>query len=199
MIEAAIAEIETGGVDISVRRIADRLGLPRPVVYRHFSDRADLDEQIRRRILESLMAELMPTLRPDGTVDAAVRASVGTYVGWIERHPRLHHFLGVGARHPTESSPGIAGARQRIGVRLAEMFVAAGVEPGLARPLAYGHIGLVDGFVNSWRADADSPLTSDEVIDVLAESTLVLIEGNARGLGTRITRETVLGDLLAYR
>lgn len=201
VLDAALAEIEANGIDISVRQIADRLRLPRPVVYRHFGDRADLDEQIRRRILELLMAELMPVMpdlaaapaaRSDGTVEAVVRAMVGSYIGWIERHPRLHHFLAVGSHRRKDPSPGIVDARHRIGARLAEMFAAAGVDLALARPLAYGHIGLVDGFVNNWRAHPESPLTSEQVVDVLTESTLVLIEGNARSFGLPLTRHTLL-------
>jgi AcrR family transcriptional regulator len=197
VLDAAIAEIEANGIDISVRQIADRLRLPRPVVYRHFGDRADLDEQIRGRILESLMAEVMPTLTSDGTIGSLVCAMIGSYVGWIERHPRLHHFLAVGSHYRAQSSPGIAGARQRIGARLAEIFAAGGVDIALARPLAYGHIGLVDGFVNNWRVHPESPLTSERVVDVLTQSTLALIEANARALGAELDRDTVLSEFLA--
>jgi AcrR family transcriptional regulator len=199
MLDAAIAEIEANGVDISVRQIADRLNLPRPAVYRHFGDRADLDEQIRGRILESLMAELMPALRLDGTLRAAVRGAIGTYIGWIERHPRLHHFLAVGSHRRKDSSPVLAGARQQIGVRLAELFAAVfsryGADTALARPLAYAHIGLVDGFVNDWRSHGGQALTSERVVEVLTESALVLIEGNARMLDIPVDRDTVLGSL----
>ncbi|NUS43935.1 MAG: TetR/AcrR family transcriptional regulator [Mycobacteriaceae bacterium] len=197
MIDAAVAEIEDNGIDISVRRIADRLGVPRPVVYRHFADRADLDEQIRRRVLESLLAELMPTLHPDGTVQAAVGAAIGAYLGWIERHPRLHHFLAARRDGP---SAGLSDARHQIGGALAHLFEAAmaqhGVDTAPARPMAFGHIGLVDSVVNSWRADPASPLTSDQVAAMLVESVLVLIEGNARVWGVPVTRDTLIADIL---
>lgn len=201
VIDAAIAEIEATGTEFSVKQIAERLGLPRPVVYRHFADRADLDRQIRSRILAGLMAELMPTLQPDGTVSTAVRAVVETYVGWIVRHPRLHYFLRVGPRRRGNSAPVLAGARDQIGGRLTDLFAAAlmrfGVDTATARPMAFGHIGLVDGVVNSWRADPDSRLTSAQIVDVLTESILVLIEGNARTFGVPVDRDSVVGELLA--
>lgn len=89
MLDAALTVIEENGTDISVQQIADRLRVPRPVVYRHFDGRTDLDDAIRRHILEALLAELLPRLRPDGTLRDAVRGAVGTYVGWVERHPNL--------------------------------------------------------------------------------------------------------------
>ncbi|WP_069162589.1 TetR/AcrR family transcriptional regulator [Nocardia altamirensis] len=198
VIDAAITVIEEHGDDVSVQQIADRLNLPRPVVYRHFDGRTDLDEQIRRQILDSLLAQIMPTLHPDGTVADAVRGAVGTYVRWVERHPNLHRFIS-GPVPQGDSS--LAGARDQIGSRLADLFAIwlsrFGIDQGRARPMAFGIIGFVDGVVNSWRADSASTLASDQVEGILTESVLALFEGNARSLGVPLERDAVVGDLLA--
>ncbi|MEU7144491.1 TetR/AcrR family transcriptional regulator [Nocardia sp. NPDC046473] len=198
VIDAAITVIEEHGVEVSVQQIADRLELPRPVVYRHFDGRTDLDEQIRRQILESLLAQIMPKLDPEGTVRDAVRGVIGTYVRWVERHPNLHRFIG-GAAPQGDSS--LAGARDRIGGRLADLFAiwlsGFGIDPGRARPMAFGIIGFVDGMVNSWRADPATTLSSDQVEGILTESVLALFEGNARSLGIPLERDVIVGDLLA--
>lgn len=201
VIDAAITVIEECGVDISVQQIADRLHLPRPVVYRHFDGRPDLDEQIRRRILDSLLAALMPALQqPDGTVRDAVRGAVGTYVGWVERHPQLHRFLGNAAPQG-DSSEALAGAKHRIGTRLADLFAISlsrfGIDPARARPMAFGIIGFVDGVVNNWRAEPNPALNSEQIERILAESVLALFEGNARSLGVPLDRDTVVGDIFA--
>ncbi|MEV6772127.1 TetR/AcrR family transcriptional regulator [Nocardia sp. NPDC051030] len=200
MLDAALAVIEENGTEISVRQIADRLHVPRPVVYRHFEGRADLDEQIRGHILETLLAELLPRLRPDGTVRDAVRGAVGTYVGWVERHPNLHRFLAA-ADPQGESSSALAGAKDRIGGQLANIFADTlarfGIDRNRARPMAFGMIGFVDGVVNSWRADPATTLTSEQVEGILAESVLALLEGNARSLDVPLTRDTVVSDLIS--
>ncbi|NNH69368.1 TetR/AcrR family transcriptional regulator [Nocardia uniformis] len=200
MLDAALAVIEQNGIEISVQQIADRLRVPRPVVYRHFDGRADLDDQIRRHILDSLLAELLPRLHPDGTLRDAVRGAVGTYVGWVERHPNLHRFL-TAADPQGGSSQALAGARDRIGGHLADLFAATltrfGIDPNRARPTAFGIIGFVDGVVNSWRADPALNLTSEQVEGILAESVLALMEGNARSLDVPLTRDTLVADLLA--
>lgn len=201
VLDAAIEVIERHGVDVTVKQIADRLGLPRPVVYRHFDGRTDLDEQIRARILEMLLAELEPALRPAGTVAEAVRHAVASYLGWVERHPRLHHFLGTGRHHKRATgSPAVSGARDAIAARLAALFTAAldhfGKDASFARPMAYGVIGLVDGVVNAWRGDPDTLVAPADVVGRLTDSILALIESNARALGLPVHAGTPVHELL---
>ncbi|WP_460724163.1 TetR/AcrR family transcriptional regulator [Nocardia heshunensis] len=198
MLDAALTVIEENGTEISVQQIADRLQVPRPVVYRHFDGRADLDEAIRRHILDSLLAELLPRLHPEGTVRDLVRGAIGTYVGWVERHPQLHRFLAAADPHG-ETSTALAGARDRIGGHLADLFAETlerfGIDRNRARPMAFGTVGFVDGVVNSWRAAPT--LTSEHVEGILTESVLSLLEGNARSLDLPLTRDTVVADLLS--
>ncbi|NKY88069.1 TetR/AcrR family transcriptional regulator [Nocardia veterana] len=202
VIEAAVEVIEDNGAEVSVQQIADRLGLPRPVVYRHFDGRTDLDEQIRGRILESLLAQLLPTLRLDGTVKDAVRGAVGTYVGWVAAHPHLHRFLAAGAPHG-DSSQALAGARDRIGTRLADLFATAaariGIDPLRARPMAFGIVGFVDAVVNSWRAETAATLGSEQIEAIVTESVLGLLESNARSVGVALDRDATVADLMASR
>lgn len=201
VLDAAIEAIERHGVGVTVKQIADRLGLPRPVVYRHFDGRTDLDEQIRARILEMLLAELEPALRPEGTVAEAVRHAVGTYLAWVDRHPRLHHFLGTGRHHErVTGSPVVSGARNAIAAQLAALFAEAlslvGKDASFARPMAFGVIGLVDGVVNAWRSDSTSAITPAEITSRLTDSLLALIESNARALGVDVHADTPVGELL---
>ncbi|MEU8897505.1 TetR/AcrR family transcriptional regulator [Nocardia sp. NPDC048505] len=196
VLDAAIAVIDEDGVEVSVGRIAERLQLPRPVVYRHFDGRADLDEQIRHRILRSLLTRLMPTLDPNGTIEAAVARAVGAYVGWVAEHPNLHRFLSQAA---PQSDSAVANARNRIGGRLAELLAAGltgfGLDPAPARPMAFGLVSLADGVVSSWRSESGG-LSSEQVEAMLTESVLALFEGNARRLGLPVARDTIVGDLL---
>jgi len=199
MIDAAIEVIDEHGLEISVQLIAEHLGLPRPVVYRHVGGRAELDALARQRILELLLAELLPALEPDGTLKDAVRGAIGTYLGWIERHPNLHRFLGDAAPDGTGAAT-LAGAGREVGGQLADMFAATlarfGIDPARARPMAFGMVGLVDGVVASWRADPEPVLSTEQVQGILTESVLSLFEGNARSLGVPLQRDSLVADLL---
>ncbi|NGZ99437.1 TetR/AcrR family transcriptional regulator [Nocardioides sp. W3-2-3] len=86
ILTTAIAMIDAGNGDAGVATIAAEAGVPRSVVYRLFKDREDLDEQIRQRIVESMVADLAPALVVRGTIRAAVRRAVTTYVEWVQEH-----------------------------------------------------------------------------------------------------------------
>ncbi|MGH3950341.1 MAG: TetR/AcrR family transcriptional regulator [Pseudonocardiaceae bacterium] len=200
VLDAAVAAIEEDGLRVGVKQIAARVGVPRPVVYRHFKDRADLDEQIRQRIVELLMAELAPTLRPDGTVQESIRRTVDTYLSWIERHPHLHAFLGAGAGQPSGGSRVVAGTKAAIAVEAGNVFAAIlrnfGFQTELARSIAFGLVGFVDVTVNRWLADRDRTLTATELADFLARSIWFVLHGNLRALGIEITPDTPTRALL---
>ncbi len=53
ILDAALAVVEAGapGAEFHVQQIADRAGLSRTVVYRHFADRADLDQAVQTEML----------------------------------------------------------------------------------------------------------------------------------------------------
>ncbi|MFI8823801.1 FAD-dependent oxidoreductase [Streptomyces sp. NPDC053431] len=198
LVDAAVAAVEEDGPGIGVKQIADRLGLPRSVVYRHFKDRADLDELIRGRIVDSLMADLAPTLEPDGTVVEAVRRTVEVYLDWIRRHPRLHAFLGAGA--PAAGAGVVAGTKAAIAVKVGELFAAVlgalGRDPAPARSIAFGIVGFVDATVNHWLSDQRHELTGSELADLLTCSIWSVLDGNLRALGIELAPDRPLSDLL---
>lgn len=94
ILDAAIAVVEGGdpGADFHVQQIAERAGLGRTVVYRHFLDRADLDRAIQAQILEDLTGLLLPAVTLDGTLSEIIERIISTYVGWVVAHPALHRF-----------------------------------------------------------------------------------------------------------
>ncbi|MFD3595728.1 TetR/AcrR family transcriptional regulator [Nocardia sp. NPDC058640] len=198
MIDAAIEVIEEHGLEISVQLIAEHLSLPRPVVYRHVGGRAELDALSRQRILELLLAELLPALQSDGTLKDAVRGAIGSYLGWIEKHPNLHRFLGDAA--PQGAVTTLGGAGRVVSGQLADIFAASlarfGIDPARGRPMAFGMVGLVDGVVTSWRAETEAVLSTEQVQGILTESVLSLFEGNARSLGVPLQRDSLVSELL---
>ncbi|MFD3508930.1 TetR/AcrR family transcriptional regulator [Nocardia sp. NPDC058666] len=198
MIDAAIEVVEEHGLEISVQLIAEHLSLPRPVVYRHVGGRAELDALSRQRILELLLAELLPALQSDGTLKDAVRGAIGSYLGWIEKHPNLHRFLGDAA--PQGAVTTLGGAGRVVSGQLADIFAASlarfGIDPARGRPMAFGMVGLVDGVVTSWRAETEAVLSTEQVQGILTESVLSLFEGNARSLGVPLQRDSLVSELL---
>lgn len=202
ILDAAVAAIEENGPGIGIQQIADRVGLPRPVVYRHFQGRHDLDERIRQTIIDLLMDELAPALTPDGTVQHTIRRAVDTYLGWIERHPRLHHFLGRGSdRQRKAGSRVVAGTKTAIAVHvealLSEVLGRFGKDTELAESMAFGLVGLVDAPVNRWLSDQDSALTPARLADFLTMSIWNVIDGYLCAVDVRLDPDTTVSELFS--
>lgn len=193
VLDAAVEVIEAGGIDVTVKDVADRMGVPRPVVYRYFDGRADLDEQIRARILDSLVPELADAMRPDGTLEQTVERSLRAYLTWIERHPNLHRFLGSGSAVVTHARSAVAG---QVGELIAAGLHVAGQSTDYARPMAFSLLGLVDGAVNGWRSDTGSTLSATDVQRLASQAVLTLIEQMAGTFDIALTRQTPLRDVV---
>lgn len=171
VLTAALTVIGREGPAVSVAAIGAEAGMPRSVVYRIFRSREDLDEQIRARITDELMAALSPALDPKGTIRESIELGAATYVGWVALHPHLHRFLGTG-------SPAVTGTRTAIALRLAllldtyaERFLDDGPAPtGFNLNLAFGMVGLVDGVVNQWAARPEARSSLDDLTDFLSDA-----------------------------
>lgn len=200
ILRAAVAVIEESGSDVGVQQIAERANVPRSVVYRIFKDRGDLDEQIRARIIDRLMANLTPALTPAGTIEEAISQAVETYLRWIVGSPRLHHFLGTGsASRRTTGSRVVTGTKTAIAVQLTGMLETVlrtlGKGPELAETLAFGLIGLVDVSVNRWLSNPHSALSVEQLADFLSVSIWQVLDGNLKQLGVTLDPSTPLSEL----
>lgn len=201
ILQAAIATISESGSDIGVAQIADAAGVPRSVVYRHFRDRGDLDEAIRSRIIDMLMANLAPALVPTGNISQAIDQAVETYLSWIVGSPKLHQFLGTGsATRRTTGSRVVTGTKTAIAVQLTRLFelmlTTLGHPTALAETLAFGLIGLVDVSVNRWLSHPSSALPLAQLHSFLAISIWQVLDGNLQALGTTLEPTTLISDLI---
>ncbi|HWE91776.1 MAG TPA: TetR/AcrR family transcriptional regulator [Pseudonocardiaceae bacterium] len=199
LLDAGIEAIEESGVNVGVRHVAERAGIPRSVVYRLFEDRDDFEEQLRARIVEQLMTDLAPTLAPHGTLQHAIHRAASTYVGWCADHPALQQYVGLGtASRQRGGSPTVTGTRTAIMATVAGLLSSAcvrlGVAPRLAQPVANALYGLVDNTVNRWLARPDG-MSRAELIEFLEVSIWNVIDGNLRHRGVILDPTTLISDL----
>jgi AcrR family transcriptional regulator len=209
IIDAAIAVVEESGpgVEVHVQQIAQRAGLSRTVVYRHFEDRADLDRAVQATILNSLWAELMPEITLDGTVPQIIERAVGTYVRWAVAHPALHrladHDAASGGRADGSQGP-LEEGLERLAGRIAEIVYLGAIalggtlgeqERASLDPLAYGMVGAVFSSVRRWLAHPDPTLTPDAVIRLISQTLWFGIAGHARTFGVEIDPDRPVQDI----
>lgn len=87
-----VVESQPPGADFHVHQIAERAGLPRAAVYRHFADRADLDRALREHVLAQVKERLFAALRLEGSIDEIIGRILTAYVDWAADHPALHRL-----------------------------------------------------------------------------------------------------------
>lgn len=94
VVDAAIDVIEQHppGETIHVQQIADRAGIHRTVLYRHFEDRTDLDLAVQTAICQQAGAELFASMSMQGTPREITFRVVETYIRWAAAHPALVRF-----------------------------------------------------------------------------------------------------------
>ncbi|MCW8101831.1 TetR/AcrR family transcriptional regulator [Streptomyces tauricus] len=198
LVDAAVALIEDEGTRFKLQRLAERVGLPRSVLYRHFKDRATLDELIRRRVVESFMRGIEPTLTFDGTIEESVRRVVGAHLDWVAQHPRLYAYMGVG-EHAMGDGSLVADTKAAIALMLSERFAdvlkALGLPEAPIRSVAIGIVGFVDTCVNQWVRDERRELSEEELREMLCRSVWAVLDATLRNLGVQLSPQQRVADL----
>ncbi|MET9560109.1 TetR/AcrR family transcriptional regulator [Streptomyces tauricus] len=198
LVDAAVALIEDEGTRFKLQRLAERVGLPRSVLYRHFKDRATLDELIRRRVVESFMRGIEPTLTFDGTIEESVRRVVGAHLDWVSQHPRLYAYMGVG-EHAMGDGSLVADTKAAIALMLSERFAdvlkALGVPQAPIRSVAIGIVGFVDTCVNQWVRDERRELSEEELREMLCRSVWAVLDATLQNLGVQLSPQQRVADL----
>jgi AcrR family transcriptional regulator len=154
MVQAAIRAVRTHGPGASVAEIAAAAGITKPVLYRHFADRADLQRAVGQRAAEMLIAQMAPQMDPAREPAQMVRGVIDAFLASIEAEPDLWRFV---VHHPLERAAGAEvadDARKQIARLLAriigERLRAVGLDSGGAEAWAHGLVGMVESAGDWW-------------------------------------------------
>jgi AcrR family transcriptional regulator len=151
-VEATIRAVTRLGPDVGMDEIAAEAGVTKPVLYRHFTDKADLYQAVGERATDLLMAKVVPALADDGPIFERIRRAVDCYVGFVDDYRELYRFL-VLRPNPTkrdlvqEDKSKIAGVLSEL---LGAYLTLFRMDRSLAAPSAHGIVGLVQGAVEWW-------------------------------------------------
>jgi AcrR family transcriptional regulator len=169
-VAAALVVIDRDGPEPSVGAIAREAGVGRPVLYRHFTDRADLEQAVVDQAVNDLLAAVAPTLRVEGGLVESITRAIGSYLDWLQDNANLHAFL-------RQHAAGAGRARATVVARVADLardyLSRSGVAPAEIAPVvAAGIIGLSDAAVNRW---VEEPGSLDR--DTLTQVIVAMIQG----------------------
>lgn len=205
IIDAAVEVIEAGepGAEVHVQQIAQRAGLSRTVIYRHFDDRGDLDRAVQVDILDGLWARLLPAVSLDGTVPHIIERVVSTYVGWAVDHPALHKLAEQDVS--ADGTGPLAQGIERIARQVSELITVAldlldakatDDERAAIDPLVFGLVGAVFGAVRRWMSMPVREPAAPVVIQLVTRSVWHLLNGHAADLGITLDPDQPVEDLL---
>jgi AcrR family transcriptional regulator len=195
IIEAARAVIEEYGPDALTGQIAERAGLARPNVYRHFASRDELRLAVARNAYEELQAKVLSRLDMGGTALDVIRAPISAQVLWADRHPNLYRFL-ISHGYERSMQPDDK-ERRDSAIELA----AAGAsrlphfmdDPEAAAAVAVGLGGLIDASVSDWLGRRSE--TRKGLINRLSLHAWLIVDHHLRDLGVSINPEVPLPRL----
>lgn len=189
IIEAAIAAIEEHGPDVLTAQIADRAGVPRTHVYRHFEGKPALDLAVSTHVANQIGQSIRAGLASGGTAIEIIRGAVDQHLKFVEEHPNLYRFLAEHSFRIRTDALGSAGdAKAVIGAELTSLIsrymVALGLDTEPAERLMIGVVGLVDATAAWWLDRSD--LSREAVTAELTEQVWLLLDRTDRQLGLEL-------------
>jgi AcrR family transcriptional regulator len=154
MVQAAMDAVRRHGAGVSVAEIAAAAGITKPVLYRHFTDRADLQHAVGEQAAALLMARMAPAMQAVAGTRQMIAAIVDAFLATIEEEPELWRFV---VHHPIERDAGadvVDDARQQI-ARLLATLIGDGLrnrdlDSGGAEAWAQGLVGMVQSAGDWW-------------------------------------------------
>ncbi|GAA3074782.1 hypothetical protein GCM10020254_18370 [Streptomyces goshikiensis] len=100
LLEAADRVVLRDGPKASMNAIAAEAGITKPILYRHFGDKAGLYQALAVRHTDALLDSLRAALDAPAERRRRVEATLDTYLAAIEARPQVYRFL----MHPAEDS-----------------------------------------------------------------------------------------------
>lgn len=155
LVDAAVAAIRDEGPHLSMEAMAARAGITKPILYRHFGDRAGLCAAIVERFAGEIERDLVAAFESTDSDEERLRLGVDAYLRFIERDPQVYRFL------TQRAGPEVAAAQRaiddfvrRVGDLVAHVIRARleelGARTEVVEPSAHGLVGTVYAVGNWW-------------------------------------------------
>ena len=171
LLDAAERVVLRDGPSASMNAIATEAGITKPILYRHFGDKAGLYVALADRHIETLLELLREALTRPLPRRERTRAAIDAWLRLVEGNPALYRFLvHRGQAEEPEVRSRVALFQRRLGDALAAGIAAelalAERELPKAQAWAHGIVGMVQAASDWWldeqpfgRADLASHLT----------------------------------------
>jgi len=144
LVAAAVTAIDRYGREASIDEIARVAGVSKPVLYRYFTDKADLHAAVGQWGAAQVLETIAPLFASEAPMKQRVYAAIDGYFETIEAHPQVFLLL-VQHRVKSDTDPladGKAAVAATIAQIMTESMTSLGMDAGGAEPWAQGVVGL---------------------------------------------------------
>ncbi len=93
LLDATLQAIEQFGPDVAMDDIAKLARVPKPKLYRYFTDKGELFDAVSDRVNKLLLERIAPHFAIPGTTEQAVRDALTSYIELVDERPNLFRFL----------------------------------------------------------------------------------------------------------
>ncbi|WP_216214293.1 TetR/AcrR family transcriptional regulator [Amycolatopsis aidingensis] len=188
-VEAALTALAEHGPELGMDDVAAAAGVTKPVLYRHFEDKADLFLALGQRGTEMLLERLIPAINTELAPLPRIRMAIDAFFGIIEEHPNLYRLL---ARRSFADKPidadVVAEDKEIIATALTALFGdymrMFNMDSGAAEPWAYGLVGMVQN-TGEWWLERRS-MSRDAIVEYLTQLIWAAIDGLTRQQGVTL-------------
>ncbi|WP_091450536.1 TetR/AcrR family transcriptional regulator [Actinokineospora iranica] len=188
-VEAALRALAKHGPDLGMEHVAAEAGVTKPVLYRHFTDKADLFVALGHRGTEILFERLIPAMSREEAPLPRIRKSLDAFFSIIQEYPNLYRLLvrskfadrRIDADIVAEDKQVIANALSSL---LGDYLRAYKIDSGGAEVWGHGIVGMVQN-VGEWWLERPT-MSRDAVVEYLTMTIWAAIDGVLRGYGVTI-------------
>jgi AcrR family transcriptional regulator len=185
-VDAAMRALAEHGPDVGMDHIAAEAGVTKPVLYRHFADKADLFVALGQRGTEILFDRLIPAMNNEEAPVPRIRKSLDAFFSTVEEHPHLYRVLvrrsfakaTVEQDIVAEDKELIANA---LAALLGDYLRSLDIDSGGAEPWGHGIVGMVQN-VSEWWLERRT-MSRDAVVEYLTQIIWSAIDGFTRAHG----------------
>jgi len=124
---------QQGSAELTVRAVAQRLGVSHAAIYHHFEDRADLLAAVAERGFDQLAAVMERATAENENALLGFREQGLSYIRFAVQHPNLFGLMFRSEAGLRSEHPNLAGAADRLLERIRRAVVACQTE-GILMP-----------------------------------------------------------------
>jgi len=194
IVQAAIDAIEQHGPDVLTGQIAERAGVPRTHVYRHFEGKPALDLAVCTQVAMQIGDHIRAAFTTGGSTTELIGRAIARHLDWVAAHPNLYRFVARHAYAMTTHHGRPADAKAAFAAEItaltAKYMAALGLPTDPAERMIVGVVGLVDATAGWWVERRQPDLAT--VAAELTEDVWLIIERAARQLGATLDPDAPL-------